>query len=324
MSSQSSEAEQPNRRRQNEERERRTRRAAVIIGGVVPLLIAVSATGVMVGWLPELPSPVATHWGATGGPDGFGSAWAVVIVPLAISLGFGALAVGGSWSTRPSGLLGGSQKFLLVTSLFLSGMISALTLWIVAIQRGLSDASRTPSITPVILPVVAIGLVLAVIGWFLLPRMDNAPAGTSAPEPLGLTPSERVAWSSNIRINGVIMVLLGAVVLVICGAVMIPFSQGSQGLVFPIAVLVVVVVVVVVLVGTSFWRVSVDYRGLVVRSVLGWPRVVIRRSGSVFVVTVDDAETGVSVLAALMGHDTTAHRQAAHDGEGRTTGPGPS
>ena len=106
---------------------------------------------------------------------------------------------------------------------------------------------------------------------------------------------------------------------------MIPFSLGSQGLVFPIAVLVVVVVVVlVVLVGTSFWRVSVDYRGLVVRSVLGWPRVVIRRSGSVFVVTVDDAETGVSVLAALMGHDTTARRQAAYDGEGRTTGPGPS
>ena len=283
MSSQSSEAEQPNLRRQNEERERRTRRAAVIIGGVAPLLIAVSATGVMVGWLPELPSPVATHWAATGGPDGFGSAWTVVIVPLAVSLGFGALAVGGSWSTRPSGLLGGSQKFLLVTSLFLSGMISALTLWIVAIQRGLSDASRTPSITPVILPVVAIGLVLAVIGWFLLPRIDNAPADTSEPEPLGLTPSERVAWSSNVRINGVILVLLGAVVLVICGAVMIPFSLGLQGLVFPIAVLVVVVV----LVGTSFWRVSVDYRGLVVRSVLGWPRVVIRPSDIRSVHTVD-------------------------------------
>jgi uncharacterized membrane protein len=351
MSSQSSDAEPRNEearsaRSRSTEQMRRTHRAAVIVGGVVPLVIVVVATAVMVSWLPELPSPVATHWGATGGPDGFGSAWTILTIPLPVSLGFGALAVGFSWSARPSGLLGGGQKLLLVTSVFLSGLLSSLALWALAIQRGLSDASQAPSITPAALAAAAIGLVLAAIGWFLLPRMDNSLVDTEwvdaeEPEPLRVGPSERVAWSKSIRITGGILVLLGAVVVVLCGALIVPFSTGSQGPVIPI---VVVVFVTLVAVGTSFWRVSVDYRGLVVRSLLGWPRFTIRpgdirsvhvvqinpvadfggwgwrwvggrrvgiimrageaievtrQSGSVFVVTVDDAETGVSVLAAL-------------------------
>jgi hypothetical protein len=329
------------------EQRRRTHRAVVIIGGVVPLVIAVVATAVMVSWLPELPSPVATHWGTTGGPDGFGSAWSVVLLPLIISVGFAAIAVTTSWRTRPSGLPGGSQKALLASSIFLAGMVSALGLWTLTIQRGLSDADQTPSIAQAILPAAAIGIALAVIGWFLLPRMDNSLidaewVDTEEPEPLQVGPSERVAWSSSIRITGGVLALLGAVVVVLCGSLVVPFSTGSQGPAIPV---VVVVVVILVAVGTSFWRVSVDYRGLVVRSLLGWPRFTIRpggirsvhvvqinpvadfggwgwrwvggrrvgvimrageaievtrQSGSVFVVTVDDAGTGVGVLAALV------------------------
>lgn len=334
------------------EQTRRTHRAAVVVGGVVPLLIAVAATVVMVSWVPELPNPVATHWGAAGGPDGFGSVWITAALPLVFAVAFGAVAVGVSWRTRPSGLLAGTQKILLVTSLFLSGMMSSLALWTLAVQRGLSSAGQAPSITPGVFVAAATGLVLAAIGWFLLPRMDNGlvgaeSAGSAGSEPLQLGPSERAAWSRGIRITGGILAVLGAVIVVLCGFLVVPVWEGSQGRIVP-AVLVVVVIVALAAVGTSFWRVGVDYRGLVVRSLLGWPRIVIRpadirsarvvqinpvadfggwgwrwiggrrvgiimrageaievtrQSGSVFVVTVDDAGTAVALLSSLVAHN---------------------
>lgn len=367
----------------NSEQTRRTRRVAVIVGGIVPLVIAVVSTAIMVSWLSELPSPVATHWGATGGPDGYGSVWITLVLPLLFSLAFGAIAVGASWGTRPSGLLSGTQKILLATNLFLAGMISTLALWTLAVQRGLSDASQAPGITPGALAAAAVGLVLAAAGWFLLPRTDNSfvdiedteesstgesgteefdtgesgpeefdtgESGTGEPGPPQLGPSDQPDWSRSIRIAGGVLALLGAVVVVLCAVLIVPFWRSSEGPVIPVVVLVFVVLVAV---GTSFWRVRVGHRGLMVRSVLGWPRFTIRpgdirsvrvvqinpiadfggwgwrwvggrrvgvimrageaievtrQSGSVFVVTVDDAETGVTLLAALVAQaQTGAH-----------------
>ena len=44
-----------------------------------------SAVGAAFGisWLPDLPDPVAIHWGSEGA-DGYGSAWTLILIPLGI------------------------------------------------------------------------------------------------------------------------------------------------------------------------------------------------------------------------------------------------
>src|SRR5690606_29015010 len=87
------------------------RRRIVLIGGVAPVLIALTTTLSALTWMPELPDPVAVHWG-TEGVDGYGSAWIAIILPLAITLAFAVFAVLSSWKVAPDGRLLSGQKLV--------------------------------------------------------------------------------------------------------------------------------------------------------------------------------------------------------------------
>ena len=313
-----------------------TRRRAVIIGGVIPVLIALVSAIAMVFWIPELPDPIAIHWSGDAA-DGFGPVWLMVLMPLAIVLVFSAFSVGGAWKTTANGLLSGSQKIVLATSVGLSAMLSGGVGWSVAIQRGLEDAAQAGALNPLVL----IGAVLAVPAWFLLPKTDATPHTVAEPQPLEVAASERVSWSRVVRLAPGAFALVAVVLALAGGSIVFTATVAPEGNGFAIGALVVVLVIVL---SMSYWRVSADRRGLTLRSALGWPRVVIaiddirevhlvdvepraefggwgwrwdgagrsgiimrggpaiqvtRSAGKRFVVTVDDAKTGAAVLAAL-------------------------
>jgi hypothetical protein len=300
------------------------RRRLVLIGGVVPVAIASIAAAAMISWIPELPDPIAVHWSGSGA-DGFGPAWSIVLLPLGLVLAFSVFAVMISWKPTVNGLLTASQKLVLVTSIWLSTLLSIGIGGSVFIQRGLEDATQAED-----------------VGWFLLPATDPSPHTAIDPEPLELHETERVSWTRTVLIATAALVVA---MVALCGAivaVIVTATTAPEGVWFAVASLALVTLL---LLGTGSWRVSADRRGLVVRSSLGWPRVTIplsdirgaqvvdvnptadfggwgwrwdaagrsgiimrsgsaiqvtRSSGKKFVVTVDDAATGAAVLAALL------------------------
>lgn len=56
------------------------------MGLIVPLAILIGAAVVIAAWLPELPAPVAVHWG-TDGVDGYGPGWTYLVITLGLGGG---------------------------------------------------------------------------------------------------------------------------------------------------------------------------------------------------------------------------------------------
>jgi hypothetical protein len=323
---------------------RSTHRRAVLIGGVLPVLIAAVGTALMFSWMPELPDPIATHWSGSE-PDGFGPAWLIALTPLGIVLAYAVFAIAASWAGSPAGRIIPNQKFLLVTGVWLSSCLTVGITRSVSIQRGLADAADAGGGDAVGLSLLfggILGLGLAVAAWFLLPRADSSHTQAPAAEPLAVTETERVSWSRTVRLGAVALIMVGGGLLISIVTIVYAAITGSPAVWIGVIVLAAVLLLAL---ATAVWRVSADRRGLIVRSGLGWPRVVIptddirevtvitvkptadfggwgwrwdaagrqgiimragsaiqvtRASGKRFVVTVDDAGTGASVLAALV------------------------
>src|SRR5690554_2531428 len=247
------------------------RRRLVLIGGVIPVAIAAIGAAAMISWIPELPDPIAVHWSGSG-PDGFGQAWPMVLMPLGLVLAFSVFAVLISWKPTVNGLLTASQKLVLVTSIWLSTLLSVGIGGSVFIQRGLDDATQAEEVGWFLLAGVLGGLLLAVPAWFLLPATDPSPHTAIDPEPLELHETERVSWTRTVLIATAALIIA---VVALCGAiaaVIITATTAPEAVWFAVASLAFVTLL---LLGTGSWRVSADRRGLVVRSSLGWPRVTI-------------------------------------------------
>ena len=244
-----------------------THRRVLLVGGVLPIAIAAVATYFMVSWLPQLPDPIAVHWGGAG-PDGFGPAWPFAYATILGVLAFSAFAIGMSWRTTPSGSLPYNQKLVLVTGVWLSTMFSIVFGASIAVQRGLSDATDAPDIGIFLVIGMGAGLVLAAGAWFVLPPGEAAFEAGTEPVPLDVQGEERLSWSHSARIGNVALTIAGVSFAVAIGvAVFATVSSSSNS-----AIAVVVLVFVSALVATmAWWRVSADHRGFTVRGALGWP-----------------------------------------------------
>jgi hypothetical protein len=248
------------------------RRRLLFVGTVMPLVIATAGAILGITWLPDLPDPVATHWGSEGA-DGYGSAWTLILIPLGITLIFTAATEFIGRSARIERGLTSNDKVLIVTRHFLSVLLTTGTIGSLAVQRGLTDATDAPDIAGPMLAGAAGGILLAVAVWFVLPRA--VPAGfESQPEvePLDLAPTERVYWARTVHISGAVVALIAVVVVLSVGVAIVASFSAQNGI--PVVVWVTSFVVVVSI-GMSFWRVRIDRRGLSVRGLLGVPRVTI-------------------------------------------------
>jgi hypothetical protein len=253
--------------------DRTDRILVLIVGLLAPLAITFACVALMVSWIPTLPSPIAIHWGPNG-VDGVGSVWVFILMPVGI-LSLFCLVAFLSVSVSAAGAGGAitiNQKFLLTTGLFLSvflgiGMSAALES-----QRGLADAADAPDIALPLLLAAAAGVVLAAVGWFILPEASEAAKSGVEPMMVPAEANERLYWGRSVTLAPVVALFVG---LVVCAALATGFvvfatSPGRAGL----AVIPILVVTALVFF-TSFWRVSVDRRAFTVRAPLGWPRIVI-------------------------------------------------
>ncbi|MDN3444627.1 DUF1648 domain-containing protein [Microbacterium sp. APC 3901] len=332
----------------------RARTAFWWVGVIVPLALIVLANAVVLAWLPELPDPVATHWGG-GGVDGYAPKWmppvmlaglggGIVVLFASIALFSHGSPQRGADASTPQPRWSTTARLLGAVSLGTVGMMSALTVAIVGVQRGLSDAADAADIAPwsPLFLLVAVGL--AVAGWFLQPAVERpAEASGTAAQPLPLADHERAVWMRTVTIAKTGQVVLGIGVLVTTTMSALLLARGIAGGWITAAV----TLLLVILVSTSLtFRVRASTAGLRVRSAAGWPRLeipaaqiastravridpfaefggwgyrfgtdgrrgfvlragdaleVTRTDGRVFVVTVDDAATAASVLAAA-GH----------------------
>lgn len=244
-----------------------TRTRAVALGAVVPSAIAVVTAVITLSWLPQLPDPIAIHWSGAG-PDGFGPALPFVLAPLGITIVFSVFVALWSWRPTPSGRLTWNQKFLVVTSLWLATMINVVFAGSVAMQRGLADANAAPDVGLWLAIGAGAGLVLAVVGWFLLPPAETVDEAGTLPKPVDVQGQERVSWSQPARLSTAALAVIAVVVAVaLVTAVLVTLVSRSASI-----VAVIVFALVALLAATNtWWRVSADHRGFIARGVLGWP-----------------------------------------------------
>lgn len=238
----------------------------VLVALIAPIALVATGLGLLLAWLPALPSEIAVHWGVAGGADAFGPAWSMpvllAVVGIALPVMFTAIV---AQSIAPAGPTA-TQKLLAVAALFVGFFLTFAIVSSVAIQRdGVSGAQPIGAF----LGVGALaGIALAALGWVVLPRAVPGRTGSAEAAPaVPLAPGERVAWIGHARFGtGVLVALIGTVLLA-TGAV--AFAIAATGAWWLAAI---PVVLTVALLATVSWRVRVDRSGLTVHAALGWPR----------------------------------------------------
>lgn len=302
------------------------------LGG--PALIVAVTTAVALSWSGDLPDPVATHIGPTGEPDNFGPLLPHVLAPGGIVMAFGLFM----WSVAYfAGRAAFVRRIAAMAAVWFAGMLMGTVLGSLALQRGLADATDTPSTDGVVAIAFAAASVLGVAAAYLIP--GDAPQPTRAPVPPGaptldLDPDEQVTWVRD----------AGQRAFLIISAVAVAGTTAMAAAFDTWGVALIGVAVAALMAAVMRWTVVVDRRGLTVRSLLRRPRVVVpldevlqasvsnvrplvefggwglrvgrrgrvgvvvragealeveRTGGRVFVVTVDDAATAAALLNSL-------------------------
>lgn len=238
-----------------------------LVAVVIPFALAVVGVALQLAWLPELPETIATHWGFGGDPDAFGPAWSMPLLLGVLGVLIPALfGVVLARTVRPEGPTA-TQKLLAVASLFAVTLLSIVVTASIAIQRGLTVGSSSPTILPVLGVAVGTALLLAAAGWFFLPRaIPGASIRDGATPPLPVAAGELVVWVGHARFSTWAMIALCGVIAV--ATAVVAFVIALRGA-WPLAIVPVVLLVAVL--GTANWRVRVDADGLTVRPTLGWP-----------------------------------------------------
>ena len=240
------------------------RAVTTVLTLVVPGALVASTFVVAGAWSAELPDPVAVHFG-NDGPDGFGSIAGLLWPPAIISLVMAAAcwAVGFFW-----GRTAYVRRVCAGLALGLAAFLCTVTVGLLDLQRGLADAADVGSVGLVAGLAFVVGIAAAALGAWLTPGDRYEP--TTAPLPpsaavLDLRPDETASWVTHARSRAALLVGGGVVVLVAVLGLLLST---------PLVLVPALVVAAAVLAGTWF-IVTVDRRGLTVRSAVGWPRMVV-------------------------------------------------
>ncbi|MCC2319376.1 DUF1648 domain-containing protein [Cellulomonas chengniuliangii] len=231
---------------------------------LIPALVLTATVVVAMSWAAELPDPVASHFGGDG-PDGFSSLGSFVWTGVGIGASLAALGwviatgLGRAAAARRTGVgtaVGGS--LFLATSVL--GTLDA--------QRGLADSAQTGGIDGVVLLCVIVGGLGGALAALLMPGDRPQPATAPVPSTAAqvpLAPQERATWVR--RVTGRSMIAVAAAVVAV--SAITARVADTPAAAAPLAV------VLVVLLAHAQFTVTVDSRGLRVRSLLGFPRLTV-------------------------------------------------
>lgn len=274
---------------------RRSRSAFLWVGVIVPLAVLVLAAAIILAWIPELPDPIAIHWG-TEGVNGFAPTW--TYAPLILGIGAAVIVFDAvlAWyshrlprrSAEPQvGTWSATARFLGGINLGIAALIACIAVAGAAVQRGLSDAADAAGLGGwTVLGVMLLG-VCTVLGWFLQPAPPATAAEPSAPAgSILLETSERAAWFNTAVMarSGIIVLLVSLALLVVMTVFLIARGDDSW---WGTALLTVLLAVLVS--AMSVFRVRVNVDGLRARSLFGWPsnRIALDRIAKVETVQLD-------------------------------------
>jgi hypothetical protein len=241
----------------------RTTSRTALLTGVPPIAAAAASAAIILDL--DLPDRVAVHWGLDGVDRlaGVGDLIAPMVVIVAISTAL-MLAVVLLFSRRARSAL--FDRSVVAVSALIGFGVAFTSLGLALVQVGVTDATTVSvgtslaasGIAFAAAAVIAVGLALLVPRNPVPPRVETDAAAL----PLGQT--ERASWTRSVAPSGVALGVLGLVALVVL------VSSALAGV--PVAVTIGILVLIGAVVGLLFWRVTVDARGIVVRSALGFPR----------------------------------------------------
>ncbi|GAA4188490.1 DUF1648 domain-containing protein [Microbacterium oryzae] len=250
------------------------------VGLYVPVALFALIALVQTVLLPAMPDPAATHWGPTGGPDGFGPAWTFPLMTLLVGGGSTALIAGITLAGIASPNRPISYRFITAVIWWEVGLLGIGLSSTFFAQLGLDDARDAGTALWGLGAGFLLGLALGAIAWRLsieVPGEDEA----VAPEPVPLSAGERAVWLRTATMARSGWIVLGALlgVLLVVGLVVLALDVAHLGA--PSAGTWITfgsLALVAFLVGTGcVARVRVDEEGLTVRTPIGWPRVRIPR-----------------------------------------------
>ncbi|MDG3014898.1 hypothetical protein [Speluncibacter jeojiensis] len=235
----------------------------VLLTAGVPLVFLAISLALISSWSDRLPSRVATHWGS-GGVDATGTRAGLVVPFIVVVLVLAVLfTVIGLWAG--AGALG--RRLAAGFGVGVTAMICALMLTLTHGQLGLDDALRAPS--PTVLQMLLVLLIALVSGTAAAlavgadPKLPaEGPVDPDAPRAT-LAQGESAMWTGIAASAPMLwlgIALTGALVLV-------PLFTGGAAAAVPVGIVAGVIVV-----GASYWRVTVDRRGLRCVGVFGVPR----------------------------------------------------
>ena len=316
----------------------RSTRIRILLLITLPAMLAAAASIIGMLLTPDLPSPMAVHWGIDGAVDRMGGLDSyIVVVALLVPL-FVAGVLGFSFSPLRTGTSRLFVRTVVGLSIWFGVFISVSMLLGVQTQRNVADASTVP-VSSVIVPLLVgfgVALLAAAIGVLVAPRAPEFTRPSGDVIALELHDGEQVHWSKTARSpRAVIAIPIGAMLLIV-----VLFTIVGV----PAWLSILVALVLASLCTMLAWRVVIDRRGLTVTGLFGFPRFhiplehvvaasvidvnamrefagwgirvgrtgswgVIARSGEAievqrthgtpFVVTVDDAATGAGLLTSL-------------------------
>lgn len=307
----------------------------VVAGALAaPVLLPSATIAVLLSWWDELPDPIASHWGASGEPNGFTSPSGVLTWMTGFGIAVAAAALGGALA-RSASVVRSLAPLIAGIGAFLQVFLLAT----VAPQRGVPDAGAVPLPGWAFGWGVSAGAAGGLITLALLPRWTSTPpAGLMPAQPREPGGDDGEVWTRVVVIAAPAVVVATSVTLLM---VVLALATDAWWMVLVAALLVLTI-------GAMFAvGVVVDGSGLRVGGPLGWPRVrigidditavataevhalrafggwgyrmafagpmagakgfvlrsgtaiaVTRRSGAVEVVVVDDAATGAALLEA--------------------------
>lgn len=295
----------------------RARRAFLWLGIALPLVLTAVAVGVQVEALPSLPDPVAIHWNAAGEADGFAPPW---VVPL-FSAGFGILltallGVFALLGTR-EGEWGPTMRFLgTMTPALLAGGVPGVVLGVLAwflqpavtVSGGtvaVADDGHVPTFAPGERVVWMRSVTMSRLGMVILLGLGILLLGGAVFDAL----AGGSAWPILLSVALVVGLAITATglfrVRVDDSGVRVISYLGVPRFHVPLTEIAAVRAILVnPLADFGGWgvRTALDGRtGVVLRR--GEALEIAKRSGRVFVVTVDDAATAAAAIEGLRARE---------------------
>lgn len=234
---------------------------AVALGIALPLALIIATYALVIAWLPDLPDPVALHWG-TRGVDRIGPVTelltvgsvligftAVVFFPMVLLLGRSAL----------------TRRMTVGLSVGLTTLFCGILLTQIATQRGITDARDATDPGLGIALTMTAALVLGAAAALLTGADPARPASGPVPadaDRLELADGARAVWSGKAATRRPwLLVVVGLVPVTV--AAVIGVATGQWWLLLPMALLGLL------LIGFLSFTVHVDRGGLTARSNLG-------------------------------------------------------